>query len=166
MAEADTLTTLTAEIAASFVSNNRVAVGDMGAMISAVYTALAGLGAPADSAPEEPSFQPAVTARKSLADPKKIISMIDGKPYSTLKRHLTTRGLTPDEYRARYNLRPDYPMVAPAYSEARRAMAKTIGLGRKPGEKRTPTKKAVGRPKGIAAAKKAAVAHLEGNKAE
>jgi predicted transcriptional regulator len=58
--------------------------------------------------------------------------MIDGKPYRTLRRHLSTNGLTPDEYRARYKLKPDYPMVAPAYSEQRRTMAKKIGLGRKP----------------------------------
>jgi predicted transcriptional regulator len=57
--------------------------------------------------------------------------MIDGKPYKTLRRHLSTNGLTPEEYRARYNLKPDYPMVAPSYSEARRAMAHKIGLGAK-----------------------------------
>ena len=62
--------------------------------------------------------------------------MIDGKPYKTLRRHLSTNGLTPEQYRERYNLKADYPMVAPAYSEARRAMAKKIGLGRKPGAKR------------------------------
>lgn len=73
----------------------------------------------------------AVTARKSLASPDRIISMIDGKPYRTLRRHLSTHGLTPDEYRARYKLKPEYPMVAPTYSEARREMAKKIGLGRK-----------------------------------
>jgi predicted transcriptional regulator len=61
--------------------------------------------------------------------------MIDGKPYKTLRRHLATNGLTPEEYRARYNLKADYPMVAEAYSEARRAMAKSIGLGRKAGHK-------------------------------
>lgn len=57
--------------------------------------------------------------------------MIDGKPYKTLRRHLSTNGLTPEEYRARYNLKPDCPLVAPSYSETRRAMAKKIGLGRK-----------------------------------
>ena len=77
-------------------------------------------------------YTPAVSVRKSLASKDHIISMIDGKPYRTLRRHLSTHGLTPDEYRARYKLKPDYPMVAPAYSEARRAMAKKIGLGRKP----------------------------------
>lgn len=77
-------------------------------------------------------YQPAVTARKSLSSKEHIISMIDGKPYKTLRRHLSTNGLTPEEYRSRYNLKPDYPMVAEAYSEQRRAMAKKIGLGRKP----------------------------------
>ena len=62
--------------------------------------------------------------------------MIDGKPYKTLRRHLSGHGLTPEQYRERYNLKPDYPMVAPAYSETRRAMAKKIGLGRKPWAKR------------------------------
>jgi len=64
--------------------------------------------------------------------------MIDGKPYKTLTRHLTTNGLTPAEYKARYGLKADYPMTAPSYSEARRAMAKKIGLGRKPGQKNAP----------------------------
>lgn len=80
----------------------------------------------------------AVTARKSLASPNHIISMIDGKPYKTLRRHLSTHGMTPEQYRERFGLKSDYPMVAPSYSEQRRAMAKRIGLGtntkrRKPG---------------------------------
>ncbi len=79
-------------------------------------------------------YTPAVTARKSLASPDHIISMIDGKPYKTLRRHLTTNGMTPAEYRERYGLKADYPMVAPTYSEARRTMAKSIGLGRKLGQ--------------------------------
>jgi predicted transcriptional regulator len=66
-----------------------------------------------------------------LASKDHIISMIDGKPYRTLRRHLSTHGLSPDEYRRRYNLKPDYPMVAESYSEQRRAMAKKIGLGSK-----------------------------------
>lgn len=71
--------------------------------------------------------------------------MIDGKPYRTLRRHLSTHGLTPEEYRARYKLAKDYPMVAPSYSEARRDMAKKIGLGRKPGAK-APAKAAAAAP--------------------
>ncbi len=84
---------------------------------------------------DEPAseYSPAVSVRKSLASKDHIISMIDGKPYKTLRRHLAGHGLTPAEYRQRYGLKPDYPMVAETYSEARRAMAKKIGLGRKPG---------------------------------
>jgi predicted transcriptional regulator len=87
---------------------------------------------------EEPSgeYTPAVSVRKSLASKDHIISMIDGKPYKTLRRHLAGHGLSPTEYRQRYGLKPDYPMVAENYSEARRAMAKKIGLGRKPGMSR------------------------------
>ena len=79
--------------------------------------------------PEE--FTPAVSVRKSLGSKDHIISMIDGKPYRTLRRHLSTHGLTPEEYRARYNLKPDYPMVAESYSAQRREMAVKIGLGQK-----------------------------------
>ncbi|MBB4086552.1 MucR family transcriptional regulator [Sphingomonas carotinifaciens] len=95
------------------------------------------LGGTAEPQPEEaPSdHTPAVSVRKSLASKDHIISMIDGKPYKTLRRHLATHGLTPAEYRERYGLKPDYPMVAENYSESRRAMAKKIGLGRKPGGK-------------------------------
>jgi hypothetical protein len=72
---------------------------------------------------------PAVSVRKSLASPDHIISLIDGKPYKTLKRHLTSRGLTPEEYRQRYNLPANYPMVAPSFAAARKAIAEKIGLG-------------------------------------
>lgn len=89
----------------------------------------------AEPAPAE-DHQPKVSARKSLASKDHIISMIDGKPYKTLRRHLATHGLTPDQYRERYKLKGDYPMVAENYSESRRAMAKQIGLGRKPGQKK------------------------------
>lgn len=77
-------------------------------------------------------YEPKTTARKSLSSKDHIISMIDGKRYKTLRRHLATNGLTPDQYRERYGLKSDYPMVAENYSESRRAMAKQIGLGRKP----------------------------------
>ncbi|HEX8484424.1 MucR family transcriptional regulator [Sphingomonas sp.] len=89
--------------------------------------------APAESVAE---YTPAVSARKSLASKDHIISMIDGKPYKTLRRHLATHGMTPAEYRERYGLKADYPMVAENYSESRRAMAKKIGLGRKPGARK------------------------------
>jgi predicted transcriptional regulator len=79
-----------------------------------------------------PKYTPAVSVRKSLASDDHIISLIDGKPYKTLRRHLSGHGLTPEQYRERYKLPADYPMVARSYSEKRREMAKTLGLGRKP----------------------------------
>ncbi|NML06779.1 MucR family transcriptional regulator [Sphingomonas sp. G-3-2-10] len=85
----------------------------------------------AEEAPDQQDFTPAVTVRKSLASKDHIISLIDGKPYKTLRRHLSGHGLSPEQYRERYNLKADYPMVAPSYSEQRRAMAKKIGLGAK-----------------------------------
>jgi predicted transcriptional regulator len=119
--------------------NTRTSADDVPAFLQSMYTAVEKLGGgTADQAPAEQEaveYTPAVSARKSLASRDHIISMIDGKPYKTLRRHLSTNGLTPEEYRARYNLKADYPMVAEAYSEARRAMAMTIGLGRKPGQR-------------------------------
>lgn len=88
-------------------------------------------GAEADATESNEAYKPAVTVRKSLASRDHIISLIDGKPYKTLRRHLAGHGLTPDDYRARYGLKQDYPMVAPTYSEARKAMAHKIGLGQK-----------------------------------
>lgn len=97
---------------------------------------LMGSGAPEPTSTPAEEHQGKVTARKSLSSKDHIISMIDGKPYKTLRRHLATHGLTPDQYRDRYKLKGDYPMVAETYSESRRAMAKQIGLGRKPGQKK------------------------------
>lgn len=116
--------------------NTRVHADDVPAFLARMHEAVSKLSSPApepEAAPDtaEESYAPAVSVRKSLASPDHIISMIDGKPYKTLRRHLSSNGLTPDEYRARYKLKADYPMVAANYSEARRAMAKTIGLGRK-----------------------------------
>ena len=141
MVDQETLVSLTADIVAGYVGNNRVAVGDVGALITNIHASLAGLDAAPEPARQE--YVAAVTVRKSLADRTKIISMIDGKPYSMLKRHLTTQGLTPAEYRARYNLPADYPMTAPAYSEMRTALAVKNGLGRKGvgGRKRGPAVK-------------------------
>ena len=82
--------------------------------------------------PLEP-FIPAVSVRKSLASKDHIISLIDGKPYKMLRSHLRGHGLTPEEYRSRYNLKADYPMVAETYSAVRRATAKKSGFGCKPG---------------------------------
>lgn len=115
--------------------NNRATADEVPAFLQKMHATVSELSSAGTAAPsEEPITEehvPAVSVRKSLASNDHIISMIDGKPYKTLRRHLSTHGMTPEEYRARYNLKPDYPMVAPAYSEARRAMAKKIGLGNK-----------------------------------
>jgi predicted transcriptional regulator len=121
--------------------NNRVNAEDVPAFLQKMHSTLTALSAGNDGTQDEvqtdnqATYEPAVSARKSLASKDHIISMIDGKPYKTLRRHLSTHGLTPEEYRQRYNLKSDYPMVAESYSEQRRAMAKRIGLGRKSGTK-------------------------------
>ncbi len=119
--------------------NTRSAAEDVPAFLGKMHDTVSKLlGATAEAPTPEPSaeYTPAVTARKSLASKDHIISMIDGKPYKTLRRHLATNGMTPAEYRERYGLKSDYPMVASNYSESRRAMAKKIGLGRKPGQRK------------------------------
>jgi predicted transcriptional regulator len=128
---------LAAELTMAWLGNPNTRAGseDVLNFLRSAFQAVDGLSAPtaapiSEEKPEE--YTPAVTARKSLANPEHIISMIDGRPYKSLRRHLATNGLTPDEYRERYGLKDDYPMVAPAYSDRRRAMAKQIGLGRKP----------------------------------
>jgi predicted transcriptional regulator len=115
-------------------SNTRAAADDVLAFLRSMHDAVSSLsldGAPDEAPADATTYEPAVSSRKSLANPDFIISMIDGKPYKALRRHLTTNGLTPEQYRERYNLKADYPMVAPTYSEARRAMAHKIGLGSK-----------------------------------
>ena len=125
------LTTLTVELLSAFVSNNTIDSGDLAGLIQSTHTALAGINAPGPVEPPAREYEPAVTVRKSLGSREHILSLIDGKPYKTLKRHLSGHGLTPAEYRERYKLQADYPMVAPAYSEHRREVAQRLGLGRK-----------------------------------
>ncbi|GGB23798.1 MucR family transcriptional regulator [Sphingomonas metalli] len=119
--------------------NTRISAEEVPAFLGKMHeTVSVLLGSGAQPAPVEDTgndYVPAVSVRKSLASKDHIISMIDGKPYKTLRRHLATHGLSPAEYRERYGLKADYPMVAENYSESRRAMAKKIGLGRKPGTK-------------------------------
>jgi predicted transcriptional regulator len=115
--------------------NTRAQAGEVPDFLRTMHEAVMSLTANSATEPEqgqEQSFEPAVSVRKSLSSRDHLISLIDGKPYKTLRRHLNNHGLSPDEYRARYNLKPDYPMVAPAYAEHRRELAKKIGLGRKP----------------------------------
>ncbi len=123
------LATLTADIVSAHVSNNTVAPSELPALISSVYSSLAGLGG-APAAPAEKPV-PAVPVRSSIK-PDYIICLEDGKKLKMLKRHLMTAfGMTPDEYRTKWGLPADYPMVAPNYAETRRTLAKAIGLGTK-----------------------------------
>jgi predicted transcriptional regulator len=128
------LITLTSDIVAAHVSNNNVAVEDVASLIHNVFGALSGLGQAVIV--EEKMPEPAVSIRSSIK-PDFIVCLEDGKKLKMLKRHLMTHyNLTPDQYRVRWNLPADYPMVAPNYAEKRRELAKKIGLGRKPGQKR------------------------------
>ena len=136
----ETLITLTSDIVAAHVSNNDVDVNDVPALITNVYGALSGLGQDEDPVEERPD--PAVSIRASVR-PDYIVCLEDGKKLKMLKRYLRTNyDMTPEEYRARWDLPSDYPMVAPNYSERRKELAKKIGLGRKPGQKRGRKKKA------------------------
>lgn len=127
---AETLITLTADIVAAHVSNNSVAVSDLPVIIQNVHSALSGLGSPAVE--PEVKQEPAVSIRASIK-PEYVVCLEDGKKLKMLKRHLMTHyKMTPDEYRAKWNLPADYPMVAPNYAEQRRMLAKKIGLGTKP----------------------------------
>lgn len=127
------LISLTSDIVTAHVANNDVNVADVPELIEKVYAALAGLG-PKD--PVEVRPEPAVSIRSSIK-PEYIVCLEDGKKMKMLKRHLMTQyGMTPDDYRERWGLPADYPMVAPAYAEKRRELAKKIGLGRKPGQRR------------------------------
>jgi predicted transcriptional regulator len=117
--------------------NNRVSADDVPAFLRSMHATITELGSeqPAeqlsDNGDARTDYTPAVSVRKSLGSKDHLISLIDGKPYRTLRRHLSKHGLTPEQYRERYNLKSDYPMVAESYSEQRREMAKKIGLGQK-----------------------------------
>ena len=125
----DTLLTLTADIVAALVSNNSVAVNDLPNLIQNVHGALTSISS-SSSAPEARP-EPKVSIRSSIK-PDYIVCLEDGKKQKMLKRHLmTNHGMTPDEYRQKWGLAADYPMVAPNYAEQRRTLAKSIGLGTK-----------------------------------
>ena len=125
----ETIITLTADIVAAHVSNNSVAVSDIPTLIANVHTALSGPGGPAPA--PEVRAEPAVSIRASIK-PDYIVCLDDGKKLKMLRRHLMTHyGMTPDDYRTKWGLPADYPMVAPDYAERRRVLAKEIGLGTK-----------------------------------
>lgn len=120
---------MTADVVAAYVANNALPTGQLADIINAVYHSLRGLEGPVAEAAPEPA-KPAVPIRKSVT-PDYLICLEDGKKLKMLKRHLrSTYNMTPDEYRARWGLAADYPMVAPTYAEQRSAFAKKIGLGR------------------------------------
>ena len=128
MAE-DELLRMTAEVVSAYVSNNTLATGQLGDVIQSVYNSLRTLEGQAAEPPSEP-LRPAVPVRKSVT-PEYLICLEDGKKLKMLKRHLrSTYNLTPDEYRAKWGLAQDYPMVAPKYAAQRSEFAKKIGLGR------------------------------------
>ncbi|MPR12256.1 MucR family transcriptional regulator [Microvirga tunisiensis] len=130
---------ITADIVSSYVANNAVHRTDLPNVIASVHAALQGLTAPKQTEPEKP--EPAVSIRRSIT-PDFLISLEDGKKYKTLKRHLGKLGLTAEEYRAKWGLPADYPMVAPNYAAKRSELAKSSGLG----QRRKTTAKAVAAP--------------------
>lgn len=135
------LLNLTSDIVAAHVGNNSVAVADMPELIKSVYASLTGLGA--EKPPVEEERVPAVAIRSSVK-PDYIVCLEDGKKLKMLTRHIRSQyDLTPEQYRARWKLPADYPMTAPGYSQRRRELAKSIGLGRKRAAKAEATAPAV-----------------------
>ncbi|MGK2910429.1 MucR family transcriptional regulator [Sphingobium sp. UBA5915] len=135
---------LTVTLLSAYFANNTVPSSELPALVEGTRRALLGGAAVAATAPAveakadavgaaapEAQFKPAVTIQESLASPDHILSLIDGKPYKALKRHLSAHGLTTADYRARFDLPADYPMVAPGYSASRREVAIRLGLGGK-----------------------------------
>ncbi len=126
--------TLTTEIVSAHVANNSVAVADLPDLIQQVYRSLTNAGGTGGAEPPRP--QPAVSIRRSVR-PDHIVCLEDGKKLKMLKRHLKTAyDMTPEDYRAKWGLGHDYPMVAPNYAKKRQELAKKIGLGRKPKKKK------------------------------
>jgi predicted transcriptional regulator len=135
----ETLITHTTDIVVSYVSNNSLGADEVSSLIQNIYGTLSNLGQQGTPVEERP--EPAVSVRSSVKKDH-IVCLEDGKKMKMLKRHLMTdHGLTPDQYRARWGLSSDYPMVAPDYADKRRDLAKKIGLGRKPGQRRGRRKK-------------------------
>ena len=119
---------LTAEIVSAYVSNNTVQAGDLPSLINQVHAALARVSGKSGDAPAEP-LKPAVSVKKSIT-PEHIVCLEDGKKFKSLKRHLRTQyNMTPEQYREKWGLSADYPMVAPNYAAARSQLTKQMGLG-------------------------------------
>ncbi len=132
--EREDILRMAVDVVAAYLSNNQVATAQIPEVIQSVYLSLSELETLSTEGAPEPQ-KPAVPIRKSVS-PDYIVCLEDGKKLKMLKRHLqTTYGMTPEEYRAKWNLAPDYPMVAPNYARQRSEFAKKIGLGRKPGKR-------------------------------
>lgn len=130
------LISLTSDIVAAHVSNNRIDVNDVAALVTSVHQALASLGQQQADQPQQEAKTPAVSIRASVK-PDYLVCLECGAKQKTLKRHLqSAHNLSPQDYREQYGLKPDYPLTAPEYSARRSGMAKAAGLGRKPGQKR------------------------------
>lgn len=128
MDEQSNLLDMTAGIVSAYVGNNTVAVTDLPALIRQVHAALAAVGSPAEPEPA-PQKEPAVPVKRSIA-PDHLVCLEDGRKFKSLKRHLRTKyDMSPEEYRAKWSLPKDYPMVAPNYAKARSELAKSMGLG-------------------------------------
>ena len=122
---------MTADIVSAYVGNNTVAAADLPNLIQSVHRALAGVSAGVETVEAAPK-EPAVPIRRSIT-PDHLVCLEDGRKFKSLKRHLRTKyNMSPEEYRAKWGLSADYPMVAPAYARKRQELAKQIGLGRKP----------------------------------
>ncbi len=117
-------------IVANYVSNNRVEPNQVGALIASTHAALSNVGQPAPEPVEVYERATPAQIRKSMTDDG-LVSFIDGRAYKTLKRHIATNGMSPNEYRDRYGLPDDYPMTSPAYSARRSELARAAGLGQK-----------------------------------
>lgn len=142
----ENLVELAADIVSAFVANNNVTTSDLPGVIASVYASLTKLGGEPEAPPAAP-LVPAVPIRKSVT-PDAIICLEDGQSFKSLKRHLSSKyGLTPEQYRTKWGLPADYPMVAPAYAEARSALAKSMGLGQQR-RKTAPKGKRVAKVKG------------------
>jgi predicted transcriptional regulator len=128
----------TSDIVAAYVAHNALSSTDLPKLIADVHLALKTLGTEAAPAIDEPQ-KAAVSIRKSVT-PDYLICLEDGKKFKSLKRHLLQLGMTPAQYREKWKLPPDYPMVAPNYSATRSALAKSLGLGRKPAAVPAPRK--------------------------
>lgn len=119
---------MTADIVSAYVGNNSVAAADLPALIQSVHRALSGVASGADVAEAAPK-EPAVPVKRSIT-PDYLVCLEDGRKFKSLKRHLRTKyNMSPEEYRAKWGLAKDYPMVAPNYAKARSDLAKQMGLG-------------------------------------